>query len=349
MASPRSLRDLRLVNGSIGDPALFIDDDGRDNALLFDAGENAALSDACLGDLEAVFLTHHHVDHFIGFDRIVRANLDRDKALHVFGPTGTINKIYNRIKSYEYPFFPFQKIVLELHEIEPGKLHSAPLLCAERFPKPKVVETNWEGPLIYQSAGLKVEATFVDHTVPCLAYAAVEEPRLALDPSRLAEAGISAGRWVNQAIQLIQASAPAEAPVAVPGSDRDFTLGELKSRFFVESPGSRVAYVTDTAWSPAVRPQLLKLALGARRLYCDSFYAAAQAAQAEKYRHMTATQAAEFAREAEVEELVLIHFASRYKGQYEALLEEARAIFPNTSAEIPAPTDKKRKRGSNTP
>src|SRR6516165_6556623 len=116
--------ELRLVNGSTGDPVLYADAPGRDNAILIDSGDNAALGNDRLGDLEAVFITHHHVDHFIGFDRIVRANLDRDKALHVFGPTGTIGKIYNRIKSYEYPFFPFQKIVLEAHEVLPGCLRS---------------------------------------------------------------------------------------------------------------------------------------------------------------------------------------------------------------------------------
>ncbi len=127
MPGPRAFREARLVNGSTGDPALFVDDPGRDNAILIDCGENAAISNDRLGDLEAVFVTHHHVDHFIGFDRIVRANLDRDKALHVFGPAGTIRKVYSRIKSYEYPFFPFQKIVLEAHDILPGCLRSARL------------------------------------------------------------------------------------------------------------------------------------------------------------------------------------------------------------------------------
>ena len=56
--------------------------------------------------------------------------------------------------------------------------------------------------------------------------------------------------------------------------------------------------------------------------------------QAETYRHMTATQAAELAVAARVEELVLIHFASRYKGRYPDLLEEARLIFARTSAEL---------------
>src|SRR6478736_1655578 len=117
MPDPRAFREIWLVNGSTGDPSLFVDDPGRNNALLIDCGENAALGDDRLGDLETVFLTHHHIDHFIGFDRILRANLDRDKALHIYGPEGTIRKVYRRIKSYEFPFFPFQKLVLEVVEV----------------------------------------------------------------------------------------------------------------------------------------------------------------------------------------------------------------------------------------
>lgn len=347
MPGPRAPGEFRLVNGSVGDPALFVDGPGPDDALLFDAGENAALGDDRLGDLEAVFLTHHHVDHFIGFDRIVRANLDRDKALHVCGPEGTIAKVYDRIKSYEYPFFPFQKIVLEVLEVRPDRLRSARLECARRFPRPKVAESPWDGPVVYRADGLSVEAAFADHTVPCLAYALVEEPGIHPDPDRLARGPLRAGRWVEEARALLRASAPPEMPVAVPGPGGILTLGELRERYFVETPGSRVAYVTDTAWSEAVRPALLRLARGARRLYCDSFYAAGQVAQAEKHRHMTATQAAEFAREAGVGELVLIHFASRYEGRYGALVEEARAGFPNTTAEIPPEPGKKPRRDAN--
>src|SRR5262249_9072317 len=103
----------------------------------------------------------------------------------------------------------------------------------------------------------------------------------------------------------------------------------------VEKPGARVAYVTDTLWSEQTRPALVRLAGRADRLYCDSFYSHEQLAQAQKHRHMTATQAAELARDARVGELVLIHFASRYEGRYDALVAEARAIFPRVSAVIP--------------
>ena len=95
-----------------------------------------------------------------------------------------------------------------------------------------------------------------------------------------------------------------------------------------------MAYVTDTFWAEPLRPQLAALAKGAWRLYCDSFYAAAQAKEAAKHRHMTAPQAGELARLAKVEQLVLIHFAARYAGRYRQLVDEAAAVFPRVTAEI---------------
>jgi ribonuclease Z len=79
---------------------------------------------------------------------------------------------------------------------------------------------------------------------------------------------------------------------------------------------------------------LLRLAHRAERLYCDSYYAGAQAQQAAQHRHMTASNAADFARQAEVECLILMHFATRYAGQYTALVDEAKAIFPNVSTDL---------------
>jgi ribonuclease Z len=309
---------------------LFIDYPGRDNALLFDAGDNCTLDMKRLGDLEAVFITHHHVDHFIGFDRIIRANLDCDKTLHVYGPAGTIRKVYDRIKSYEYQYFPFQKIVLKVYEVLPDRLRSALLECTRRFPEPEITETAWRGPIVYDSAELSVEAVHVEHTVPCLAYALVEKKGYHPDPVKLAGGVIRAGPWVSRVLDLLRSGATPDTQVEIQGGQ--FALGLLAEHYFAVSGGARVAFVTDTAWSEAVQPGLLKLAHRAQRLYCDAFYAQPQSRQAITHRHMTATQAAEFARLARVEELILIHFASRYAGRYQTLLEEAAAVFPKVSA-----------------
>jgi ribonuclease Z len=330
MPAARTFSEVRLLNGSAGDPVLFIDYPGKDDALLFDAGDNGPLPLARLGDLEAVFITHHHIDHFIGFDRILRANLDRDKVLHVFGPESTIRKVHDRVTSYEHPFFPFQKIVLEVHDVLPGRLRTGRLDCGRHFPEPDIAEKDWRGPVLYENDVLQVEACHADHTVPTLAFALVEKTGYHPDPQRLACGALRPGPWVAQALGLLRGGAPPETPLDIDGGR--LTLGALAEQYFARSRGTRVAYVTDTLFSDAVRPQLVRLAGRARRLYCDSYYAQAQLKQAQTYRHMTATQAGELAREARAEELVLMHFAPRYAGNYAALVEEARAVFPNVSA-----------------
>ena len=131
-----------------------------------------------------------------------------------------------------------------------------------------------------------------------------------------------------------------------------FPLGRLRDRYFRKTRGGRIAYVVDTLWSDASRPSLVELCQRANRLFCDSFYAKSERKQATTHRHMTATHAAELARAAKVDQLVLIHFSTRYAGRYEDLVSEAAAVFPNTVAMIdeaggppPPPPPRRPRRG----
>ncbi len=333
MPGVRTASEIRLLNGSTGDPVLYVDYPASHNALLFDGGDNASLPMEKLADLTAVFITHHHVDHFIGFDRIVRANIDSAKTLSVFGPAGTIAKASDRIRSYEYLFFPFQQITIRITEVHADRLRSAVLECRKRFPEPEITETPWNGTdPIFDNDDVAVEAGLVDHAVPCLAFAMREKPGFALDTARLETGLLRPGTWIGEVHQALVEGAMERRSIEVEGCR--LSVRTLADRYFKASPGARIAYITDTAWSDASRPVLLRLAAKADRLYCDSFYSENEAKSAEKHRHMTATRAANLAKEAKVQELVLIHFAKRYAGNYGRLVEEARKIFPRTRAEF---------------
>lgn len=326
----RTFSEIRLVNGSIGDPVLFIDYPGKDDALLFDCGDIARLHRKQIADLEAVFLTHHHLDHFCDFDRVIRANLDGEKTLHVFGPVHTIERVYRRIKSYEIQHFPMQQVVYHVRELLPGKIREARLECGERFPPPEITEQPWKGSMIYQNEDLKVEATATDHTVPGMAYALVEKTGYHPDSRSLAAGALRPGSWVGKVLHLLRAGADPETELEIEGGQ--YTLGALGDQYFAKSRGSRVTFITDTAWSEEVKPGFLKLANKAQKLYCDCYYASAQLKSANKHRHMISHHAAELAAEAKVEELILMHFAPRYGGRFQMLVDEARQIFPQARA-----------------
>src|SRR5262249_10307805 len=160
----------------------------------------------------------------------VRANIDSDKRLAIYGPPGTIQKVYDRVRSYEYQFFPFQKIVLDLVDIGPNALMRARLECTRRFPPPEPLVEPRPGRESFSTGTCAVEAVFVDHTVPCLAYALVEKPGWHLDRGALARGALKPGGWIREVARRLQANAPPSALVEVAGMS--LPLGQLSDAYF---------------------------------------------------------------------------------------------------------------------
>lgn len=98
-----------------GLPALLLRRGG--DRVLFDCGEGTQrqlLRSVGLADLDAVFLTHHHADHWLGLPGMLKtfALRDRDKALDVFGPPGT-RRLLGQLKGV-YGTLPYPFAVIEL-------------------------------------------------------------------------------------------------------------------------------------------------------------------------------------------------------------------------------------------
>ena len=85
------------------------------------------------------------------------------------------------------------------------------------------------------------------------------------------------------------------------------------------------AYVSDTCYLPQLAQELK----GVNLMYHEATYASDNEAMAAKYFHSTARQAATVALEAQVGQLLLGHYSSRYDNE-NVLLNEAREVFANT-------------------
>src|SRR5688572_8946013 len=97
LTSMQPIVSTELVNGPFGDPALFLDFRFERRALLFDLGDIAALPAKKILRLSDVFVTHAHMDHFSGFDRLLRICLGRDTDLRLYGPPGIIDKVEHKL------------------------------------------------------------------------------------------------------------------------------------------------------------------------------------------------------------------------------------------------------------
>ncbi|MFA7115900.1 MAG: ribonuclease Z [Bacteroidales bacterium] len=107
----------------------------------------------------------------------------------------------------------------------------------------------------------------------------------------------------------------------------DLNLQILKSKEFCHKPKKlkSFAYCSDTK----VFPELIEYVKGVDLLFHEATYADSEKEKAALHFHSTASQAAAIADQAEVKELVIGHYSSRYNDLSE-LLTESRKIFPNS-------------------
>ncbi|MDY6973609.1 MAG: MBL fold metallo-hydrolase [Thermodesulfobacteriota bacterium] len=128
----------RLVNDPFSDPGLFITFLFEKRALMFDIGDLGDLSSRDLLKITHVFVTHTHIDHFIGFDTLLRIFLSRDKTLHLFGPSDFIRQVEGKLAGYTWNLVAEYKndFTLEVNEVHSDRILTKTYVCRDRFLTP---------------------------------------------------------------------------------------------------------------------------------------------------------------------------------------------------------------------
>ena len=113
------------------------------------------------------------------------------------------------------------------------------------------------------------------------------------------------------------------------GADFVTETGEtIPNTEFTEPPMAPItyAYLSDTVYLPELVPDIAEF----HTIYHEATFLSNLAEKAEHTKHSTAEQAALIAKAANVDQLIIGHFSSRYDN-LQPLLEEAQSIFPNTA------------------
>ena len=324
----RPLLHPALVNGRTGDPALYIETLFERRALQFDLGDIAALSPRKVQRLDHIFVSHTHIDHFIGFDRLLRLLVGREKTVSLYGPAGFIDQVAHKLAGYRWNLVERYAVdlVFAVTEIaEGGARRRARFRFKRAFAREDLAPGRIDDGVVYREPTFHVSVAVLDHRGPCLAFAVAEAAHVNVWKNRLAARGLAVGPWLRTLKQAVLAEEADDFAVAADDGTR-IPLGDLRGLVSVTA-GQKVAYVTDVSDTAANRARIVALARDADILFIEAAFAAADTALAADRGHLTTTSAGRIARAANVRRVEPFHFSPRYSGREEAMIAEVKAAF----------------------
>jgi len=300
-------------------------------ALLFDMGEIGSFRPAKLLKISHAFVSHTHIDHFVGFDTLVRLMLNREKALKVFGPPGFLANVHGKLAGYTWNLtegYPFSVIAAEVH---PDRTLSQTFRSQHRFLPEEKREDPFTGTL-EEDSQLKISAAHLDHFIPSLAFALEERFHINVHKERLFERGLSIGPWLKEMKDALWRGESGNLCLKVPleggggMEEKEFSLDDLKETVSL-TPGQKIAYVADCRFTEENSRRIIQLAGGADLFFCEAGFLDRDRDRAEERGHLTARQAGELARQAKVKKLQVFHFSPKYEKEAEGMFREAEEAF----------------------
>ena len=274
------------------------------------------------------------MDHFAGFDRIIRLFLGRSAHLRVYGPRGFLANLEGKLAAYTWNLVDAYSGDFTIHatEVLPGRLVRRTYACRDRFAARQDEEaTPFDGTLL-REPGLSVQAALLDHgDIPSLAFRLAERFHVNIRKTALDELGLPVGPWLERFKQAVYDKSPPQTLIEVPGDGdrpaRRFALESLCDRIAHTSTGQKIVYVADADPSSKNDAAILSLARECDHLFIEAAFLEKDADRAAAKHHLTAHRAGDMARRAGARQLTVFHFSPRYADHPHRLEEEARAAY----------------------
>jgi ribonuclease Z len=319
-----------VLNGPGGDPVVLVRIRWSSRRFLLDLGDLGRLSTKEALRVSDVFVSHTHMDHFIGFDQLLRVHLGRPTNLRLWGPPGLIEQVRARLGGYTWNLTGSYALTLEVRELDGETLTAALFRASDGFRDTPLPDTAAPSGKILKEAELSVTALPLDHGIPSLGFRIEEPEQWNVDADALESAGLATGAWVGDMKRHALATEPLVGEIdaeTTEGSVRRLPLEDAVRRFLLRGPGHVIAYASDFVYSEENAVAIRKLAQGADPFLCEGTFRETHCEEARERMHLTALQAGMLAERAGAQRLVLFHISPRFHGAEEELLREAEEAF----------------------
>ena len=279
--------------GLLDDPLLLLNARPLGKSLLFDCGQLHHLAKRVLKSISAIFISHGHMDHFMGVDTFIRHNHVSPKTVDIFGPPGITAKMASKLASYDWNLTEPYWCNFRVHEVAAERITTSLFPGAEGFPCRLEGKEQRSDATIYRNAWLKVDAGLCDHKIPSLVFRTTERQSFSVDDGKIRGLGLVNGNWLRV---LKKRFHDGEF-----GGERLTVLrrrGELVEEFSVENAAglyesirkeqtpASIGYVTDIGFSEENQEKIITMMAGVTLLVCECSFLAAEKDKARASNHL---------------------------------------------------------------
>ncbi len=329
--------------GLLDDPVLYLKIRPLGRGILVDCGQIHHLAKRVLRSLDAVFISHAHMDHFMGLDTLTRNVHVAPRTIELFGPPGLARRAASKLAGYDWNLTEAYWCSYRVHEIHADRIISFLLPGAEGFPLYSEGERKRGNALIYRNAFIRVEAALCDHKIPTLAFRITERERFAVDDERIQAAALVRGPWLRRLKELFFTARLPGTPIKVPRNPGEgkgprevtFDAAALYERIRLPQQPPSIGYVTDVGFTRENRHTLSRFLQGVTWLACECTFLAADREKARASYHLCTRDLNALLAEVRPRFILPMHLSKSYLGETGRLYEELTPAQGTTMLRLP--------------
>ncbi len=316
-----SLFQHKLLNGAYGDPVLYINLFSKSYSYLIDLGDISVLNNKEILKIKRVFVSHPHMDHFFGFDKLLRIFLGKDKKVEIYGPPPIIKCVEGKLKGYVWNLVDNYKtnFTIVVNEIYPKKILKAEFRCKEKFKKKLLGAEKYVEKIIYQEEDHLVKCEILDHRTPSICYFFEERFKINILKNKLKEYSFEVGPWLRELKTKIYEN---KLDDIIDYNGTQFIVKDLMKKIVKITPGVKIAFITDLIFSKKNVKKLKNITNDISILYIEATFLNKDSDRARKRYHLTARQAGYIAKILNAKKVYPMHISPINIGKYHTVKKE---------------------------
>ena len=318
-----------FFSGLLDDPVLYVHSRPMGRGILIDCGRIHHLAKRVLKSISALFISHAHMDHFMGIDTFIRSTHVSPRTVDIFGPPGLADKTACKLAGYDWNLTESYWCSLRVHEVFSDRIASSLFSGPDGFVRHAGEESPRTDRIIYRDRYLQVEAAACDHKIPTLLFRVSELPSFQVDEAKIGALGLVKGAWLRTLRRLFALGELTGEPLKVLRRQEDTIVEEtvedaakLYESIRGEQPPAAIGYATDIAFSEENIGTVIDLLQGVTLLICECSFLKADLDKARVSAHLCTSDVNVLLQRLRPPFFLPMHLSKSYIHHWERLYDE---------------------------